>query len=41
LPAATVADLNAANVRLLYVNWQFTGNVTFYVLGLDGTFRGL
>ncbi len=40
LPQSTLAELNAANIQLLYVLPNET-NATFYVLGLDGKFRVL
>ena len=41
LPSATLNQLAAANIRLIYVFWQGGENTTFYVLGLDGKFRPL
>src|SRR5947207_11136390 len=41
LPQSTLAELNAANVQLLYVQTYERTNATFYVLGLDGMFRAL
>jgi len=40
LPSSTLAELNAANIQLLYVLPNET-NATFYILGLDGKLREL
>jgi len=41
VPPATLAELNAANIQLIYVFWQGGPNAVFYVLGLDQKFRPL
>lgn len=41
LPAATLAELNAANVQLLYINWRDFETWVIYALALDGTWRTL
>jgi hypothetical protein len=41
VPPATIAELNAANVQLIYVFWSGGTNALFYALGLNGQFRPL
>ncbi len=41
VPPATIAQLNAANIQLIYVFWQGGTNAVFYALGLNGQFRPL
>ena len=43
LPQSTLAELNAANIQLLYVRHVIPNetNATFYLLGLDGKLRTL
>ena len=41
VPPATLAQLNAANIQLIYVFWQGGANTAFYVLGLNQQFRPL
>ena len=41
LPPATLAELNAANIQLIYAFWSGGGNLVLHVLGLDQKFRPL
>ena len=39
--AASLAQLNAANIQLIYAYWTGGGNPVIYILGLDRKFRPL
>jgi len=41
VPPTTLAQLNAANIQLIYVFWSGGTNAVFYALGLNGQFRSL
>ncbi len=41
LSPSTLAELQAANIHLIYVHWQLGGNTTWRVVGLDNKIRPL
>ena len=41
VPPAILAQLNAANIQLIYAFWSGGTNAVFYALGLNGQFRPL
>lgn len=41
VPPSALAQLNAANIQLIYVFWSGGTNALFYALGLNGQFRPL
>ena len=41
VPPATISQLNAANIQLIYVFWSGGTHAIFYAFGLNGQFRPL